>query len=178
VNSLSISELTRNDHGDPRVLHAVACALHAAGLSTLRFNLRGTGRSEGRFEGGAGDAGDARAAIDHVARDHDEVVLVGFSFGAWLGLNVGIHEARVGRMVGLALPVRVFDFSYLAECAKPMLVIQGEHDESGPVDRVRSELARTRCAARLQVIAGGNHFFSRTMGPLVAAVVAFTAGPD
>jgi alpha/beta superfamily hydrolase len=158
-----------------RVLHAVACALHPAGLSTLRFNLRGTGRSEGRFEGGAGAAGDVRAAIEHAARDHDDVVLIGFSFGAWLGLHVGIGDARVSRMVGLGLPVRAFDFSYLADCKKPTLVIQGEHDEWGPVANVRSELARTRCDARLEVIAGGNHFFSRTMDPLVAAVVAFAA---
>jgi alpha/beta superfamily hydrolase len=160
-----------------KVLHAVACALHDAGVSTLRFNLRGIGESDGRFDGGLAEGDDVRSAIDHAARDHDDVAVVGFSFGAWLGLRVGLEDARVSRLVGLAVPIDVLDFSYLSACSKRMLLVQGERDKWGAVGTLRSALPRIGNDARLHVISGGDHWFGSELRPVVAAVVEFLREP-
>ena len=45
------------------VYHAMK-ALHGLGLPVLRFNFRGTGRSEGLHDDGRGEQDDVRAALD------------------------------------------------------------------------------------------------------------------
>jgi alpha/beta superfamily hydrolase len=158
-----------------KVLHQVACTLHDAGVSTLRFNLRGTGASEGRFEGGVGEADDVGSAIDHAAGDHDDVVVVGFSFGAWVGLRVGLGHPRVSRLVGLAIPVDVFDFSFLDGDRKPTLLVQGERDEWGSLAAVESHVTRIGPHVRLQVVSGADHFFHGNLAAVTEAVAGFVA---
>ena len=57
-----------------KVVFRAAKALQSAGLAVLRFNFRGVGRSEGTYDGGRGEAGDARAALDEMARTDIESV--------------------------------------------------------------------------------------------------------
>lgn len=152
---------------DP-VLHRVACSLHAAGLSTLRFNFRGVGGSEGRFDGGVGEVDDVRAALDLAARDHAELAVVGFSFGAWVGLRAAAADERVARLVGLGLPA-VFDPAFLAAVARPRLLVQGERDDWGDLAALR------RTGAALTVVPGADHFFRGHLDAVAAATVAFLA---
>ncbi len=158
-----------------KVLHATSCALHDAGISTLRFNLRGAGRSEGRFEGGEGEAQDVRAAIDHAARDHDGVIVVGFSFGAWIGLRAGMDDPRVRGLVGLAMPVDVYDFSFLRLATKPLLLVHGDRDEWGAVANV-TRVSGAGEHARLEVISGAGHSLAGRLDAVTAAVVDFCRG--
>lgn len=161
------------EHGgsmyDP-LLHRIACGLHAAGVSTLRFNFRGTGGSAGRFDGGAGEQDDVRAALDLVARDHAEVALVGFSFGAWVGLRVGADAKNLRAMVGIALPSGLLDCSYIAEIAGSLLLIQGEHDEWGPP---AVTAAHMRDPQDLMIVPGAGHHLREHHAPVAAAVVEF-----
>lgn len=156
-----------------QALHRVACGLHAAGVSTLRFNFRGTGGSEGAFDGGEGEADDVRAAIGHAAADHPEVALVGFSFGAWVGLRVGADDRRVMRMVGLGLPVDVFDFAWLADVAKPLLLVHGDRDVWGALARVHDHVARIGGPVRLEVVPDSDHVFRGHLDRVAAATVEF-----
>jgi len=158
-----------------RVLHRVACGLHAAGVSTLRFNFRGVGDSAGAFDGGDGEADDVRAAIDMAARDHAEVVLIGFSFGAWVGLRVGAGDPRVGRMVGLGLPVDVFEFAWLTEVRRPLLLVHGTSDGWGAIDKVRALAAACGDAVGLAEVPGSDHVFRGHLDAAAAAAVAFAA---
>ncbi len=154
-----------------RLLHRVACALHAAGVSTLRFNFRGAGASEGSFDGGAGEQDDVRAAIELAARDHRGLALVGFSFGAWIGLRVGAADPRIGVMVGLGTPTGFFDCSYISEVTRPLLLVQGEHDEWGPPAST-ARLA-SNAGTRLQIVAGADHHFREQLDAATAATVEF-----
>jgi len=83
-----------------KVVSRTARALHACDFTVLRFNFRGVGKSDGAFEGGPGERDDLRAAIEYLAGDHDEILVGGFSFGAWVALDVGARDARVTRLLG------------------------------------------------------------------------------
>src|SRR5437899_2083890 len=72
---------------DNAVVVTVAAALVAGGFATLRFNFGGVGQSEGAFSGGPVEIDDARAALGVLAemlRPGDPIILVGYSFGAWV----------------------------------------------------------------------------------------------
>lgn len=154
-----------------KVAYRAGRALRAAGRSVLRFNFRGVGASEGSFDGGPGERADAAAMIDHLAREHDDLVVAGFSFGAWVGLDAGRRDPRVRSLVGIGLPVNVFDFAYLPGTAKPTLLVHGDRDTWGDVDRVRALAAAT--PAELCVLAGADHFFADHLDALMDAVTAF-----
>ncbi|PCC74099.1 hypothetical protein SAMN02745121_07502 [Nannocystis exedens] len=158
-----------------RVLHRIACGLHAAGVSTLRFNFRGVEGSAGRFDGGDGEAEDVRAAIDRAARDHEEVALIGFSFGAWVGLRVGAGDPRVTRMVGLGLPVDVFEFGWLGELRRPLLLVHGTRDGWGAIEKVRALAAASGEAVRLVEVPGSDHVFAGHLDAAAAPAIAFAA---
>jgi alpha/beta superfamily hydrolase len=158
-----------------QLLHRVACALHAAGVSSLRFNFRGVGGSAGRFDAGEGEQDDLRAALELAGRDHDELAVVGFSFGAWVGLRVGAVDRRVERMVGLGPPTSLLDFGCLAGLARPLLLVQGECDAWGTVGAAREHVAAAGPGARLVVIAGADHFFRGRQDVVAAATVDFVA---
>jgi hypothetical protein len=157
------------------LLHRVACALHAAAISTLRFNFRGAGGSDGHFDAGVGEVDDVRAALDHAARDHAELHVVGFSFGALVGLRAGIDDPRVVRLVGLAAPVGASDVSFLAACRLPLLLVHGERDEWGPLADVQSHLPTFGANARLHVVPDADHSFRGRLDAVAAAVVVYLA---
>jgi len=76
---------------DNNVVTAVAQTLRETGHSTLRFNFRGVGESEGRHGGGTDEVEDVRAAIEFVRQqaegDDALVVLAGYSFGSWVAAS-------------------------------------------------------------------------------------------
>src|SRR5918992_1546707 len=70
------------------------------------------------------------------------VTLAGFSFGARVGLEVGTYDERVRWLVGVGTPVSIeerdYDFSFLRDCRKPLLLVHGERDEFGAVSDLRA----------------------------------------
>jgi len=82
---------------------ALEAAARAAGRAFLRFDYRGHGRSEGRFEDGTiGDwLSDALAAFD--ALTEGPQILVGSSMGGWIALMLAVARPdRVKALVGIA----------------------------------------------------------------------------
>ena len=86
--------------GDMRnpVVEILAESLFAGGLSTLRFNFRGVGMSEGVFDEGRGEQEDVLAAVTYLERQGiREIVLAGYSFGAWVNAGVILREEPASR---------------------------------------------------------------------------------
>ncbi len=153
--------------------------LSEAGLLTLRINFRGTGQSTGRHDyARGGEQEDARTALDYLAEKHPDlpVFLAGFSFGARVGLEVGTRDERVGFLIGVGTPVsipeREYDFSFVEECRKPLLLVHGERDEFGTVADLRALAARVPPEARaeIKIIPGAGHFFDQQLEELTRAV--------
>jgi len=114
-----------------RATHRLAKAVQARGGAALRFNFRGVGRSAGAYDGGTGEAADAAAAIDWLARERPGLPLLacGFSFGAWMALLAGGFDARVGGLLLAGFALRAADLGPLREpsrvrdIAKPVAIV-------------------------------------------------------
>jgi uncharacterized protein len=153
-----------------KVVFRAAAALNDAGVITLRVNFRGVGQSTGTHDEGYGEQDDVRAGLDYLAEKYreQEITLCGFSFGARVGLETGIADDRVVRLISIGTPVDKYDFSFLEQCRKPILFVHGEHDEYGDVNRLREIVERiaSQAPAELRVIKGAGHFFDNQLDEL------------
>jgi len=158
-----------------KVVFRAAAALNDAGLLALRINFRGVGQSTGEHDEGRGERDDARAGLDYLQANYpgQETTLCGFSFGARVGLEVGIADERVARLISIGTPVDKYDFTFLEKCRKPILFVQGDRDEFGQVERLREVVAKIPAPAKLEVIKGAGHFFDNQLEELKAAITAW-----
>jgi alpha/beta superfamily hydrolase len=71
---------------------------------------------------------------------------------------------------------RDYDFSFLLECRKPLLLVHGEHDEFASPDEVRALAARLppEARARVHVIPGAGHFFDDQLEELRRVIAEWT----
>jgi len=155
-----------------KVVFRAAAALNDAGLTTLRVNFRGVGQSTGAHDEGYGERDDVRVGLDYLSENYpgQEITLCGFSFGARVGLEVGIDDDRVRRLISIGTPVDKYDFSFLEQCRKPILFVHGEHDEYGNVDRLRELVAKVKAPMQLEIIPGAGHFFDDQLNELKRAI--------
>ena len=157
-----------------KVVFRAAAALNDAGLTTLRINFRSVGQSTGEHDEGRGEQDDARAGLDYLARNYpgQRITVCGFSFGARVGLDVGINDPRVAYLIGIGTPLQKYDFSFLSDCRKPLLLVHGEHDEFGDVNRLRELVAelQKKMPLELVVVPVAGHFFDDQLNELKSAI--------
>ncbi len=144
-----------------KVVFQAAKAFCRIGAAVLRFNFRGVGASEGTFDNGPGEMADFRAGLDFMAARYAGTPLwaAGFSFGAWVALTAGAADDRVSLLLGIAPPVRSYDFSRVLGSRKPKFFIQGERDELCPLPAMREFYARLEEPKELVVIDAADHLF-------------------
>lgn len=162
-----------------KVVYRAATALNDAGLTTLRINFRGVGQSTGEHDEGRGELDDARAGLEYLAQQYPgrSITLCGFSFGARVGMELGIKDERVRYLISIGTPVDKYDFSFLTECRKPVLLVHGEHDEFGAVTRLRELIGRLNqgTPVELVVIPGADHFFEGHLDELKSAITRWVS---
>jgi alpha/beta superfamily hydrolase len=161
-----------------KVVFRAAAALNEAGLTTLRINFRGVGQSTGEHDEGEGELDDVRAGLQYLDNHYpgQSITLCGFSFGARVGLEVGMSDERVKDLVSIGTPVDKYDFSFLEGCRKPLLLVHGDSDEFGKLDKVKMlvEQVRHHATVELHVIAECGHFFEGHLDELKAAIADWT----
>jgi len=147
---------------DNPVVTTAAEAAVEEGFQTLRFNFRGVGKSEGTHADGVGEKDDVRAAIELLNSkvDGPSLILVGYSFGAMVGLPVAIEDARVKGVVVIAPPLEMHNFDFLKGSKKDKLVIVGNRDLYCPVGKLKELYQHLEDPKSLVMIEGANHFFS------------------
>ena len=157
-----------------KVVFRAAAALNDAGLTVLRINFRGVGQSTGQHDEGRGELDDVRAGLDYLAAQYPgmRIFLCGFSFGARVGLDVGIEDPRVAFLIGIGTPLEKYDFAFLNACRKPLLLVHGENDEFGEVERLRQLAAELEKSTpvELVVIPNSGHFFENHLDELKFAI--------
>lgn len=134
------------------------------GLPVLRFNFRGVGLSEGEFDHGRGEVDDAKAALDWLdAKLHLPILVAGFSFGSFVGMQAGCGDPRVPGIVGLGVPYRAegrsYTYEFLEHCMQPKLFISGTEDQYGPREAVEPVLLRAAEPKEIVWVDGAEHFF-------------------
>jgi uncharacterized protein len=158
-----------------KVVYQAAKALHLRAIPVLRFNFRGAGQSEGEHDRGLGEQDDVRAALDYLALEFPRtpILLAGFSFGSVVGLRVGCADQRVSDLIGLGIPVDRSDLTYLRDCAKPKLLIQGGSDQFGSRANVEALYTTLPEPKRLVIVEGAEHFFAGQLEKVRSAIDAW-----
>jgi hypothetical protein len=161
-----------------KVVYQAAKALHLRAIPVLRFNFRGAGQSEGEHDRGLGEQDDVRAALDYLALEFPRtpILLAGFSFGSVVGLRVGCADQRVADLIGLGIPVDRSDLTYLRDCAKPKLLIQGGSDQFGSRANVEALYTTLPEPKRLVIVEGAEHFFAGQLEKVRSAIDAWLDG--
>lgn len=159
------------------VTKALAEGFVERGSVCLRFNFRGTGRSQGVYGKGDDEVDDVRAALDFIQRvdetDRQRIVLAGYSFGCWVGLRAAAEDQRPGRLVGIAPPVNEYDFSFLEREVRPKLLVAGDRDFVCSPDKFQ-ELVNAIPEPKMAVtIPGADHFHFGREKNLIAYTHAF-----
>jgi len=156
------------------VVEAVCQAYADKGYTSLRFNFRGVGLSEGEYDNGVGEQDDVMAALDYVsALGKNEIDLAGYSFGAWVnaqGLNKYHH---VKRMIMVSPPVSAMDYSFLSYNPRIKLVISGSHDEISGTHGIKERMPIWNPEAILKIIDGADHFYGGKTEELKRLIIEF-----
>jgi len=163
---------------DSRVVFRAAKAVEAARFAALRFNFRGAGASSGSFDEGNGEKDDVAAVIDWLEKRYPRrpLALVGFSFGAWVGLQVGCSDPRIEALVGLGLPLNFYNFDFLTENEKPTLFVVGTRDEFCPMEKLDFLERLLPASSSVRRIEGEDHFFASQLERVQSLISSFFEG--
>ena len=117
------------------------------GFSTLRFNFRGVGRSQGLFDRGEGELSDAASALD------------------WL------------QTYNIAPPANMFDFTFLAPCPASGLMVHGDSDTVVPPDSVKKLVDKLSAQKGIVidhvVVKNADHYFGKHLEDVNKAVTDY-----
>lgn len=150
-----------------RVTYTMYNAFAHLGSSVLRFNFRGVGRSQGRYDGGIGEISDAAAALEWLTAKHkpEEIWVAGYSFGAYVGMQLMMRRPEITGWVSVAPPINHYDFNFLQPCPPNGLIIHGNDDTLVPepvVQKLVEKLnEKSGVSIDYRVIRGADHVFAR-----------------
>ena len=163
-----------------RIVYALFHMFVRRGFSVLRFNFRGVGRSQGVFDHGQGELRDAAAALDWMQSHNPNasgVWVAGFSFGAWIAMQVLMRRPEIHGFLCASLPANMYDFSFLAPCPSSGLIVHGEMDRVTSTDSVVklvNKLSQQRgIVIDFDAIDGADHFFADYLAEFEGACEAY-----
>lgn len=154
-----------------KVVTMAARSLRQLGATTLRFNFRGVGRSEGTFDHGNGERDDLLAVVDWVEQQRPDAALwlAGFSFGAYVTLRAA-HDVQPDALISIAPPVGRWDFQHMVLPTCPWLLVQGDEDEVVDPQAVYAWVDTLKHKPDLVRMYGTSHFFHRKLIDLRGAL--------
>ena len=160
-----------------KVVYSLYQSFQRQGFSVLRFNFRGVGRSQGKFDRGEGELSDAAAALDWLQSWNQNAAqcwIAGFSFGAWIGMQLLMRRPEIKGFISVAPPANLYDFTFLAPCPSSGIIIQGENDEVATPGATQKLVDKLRTQRHITIhhdtIPGANHFFEHEMTELMKSV--------
>lgn len=140
------------------------------GFSTLRFNFRGVGRSQGMFDRGEGELSDAASALDwmqEINQNAPYVWVAGFQFGAWIGMQLLMRRPEIQGFVSITPPANMYDFSFLAPCPTSGLIMHGARDDVVNEDSVTNFVDKLHLQKGIdidyRILPDSNHFYHNNM---------------
>jgi len=156
------------------VVAAVCRTYQKIGATTLRFNFRGVGGSQGNFGDGIGEQEDIRAAVAFLADlGLRRIDLAGYSFGAWVNALAVRDGLKVDNLIMVSPPVAFIDFKSIADLGSLKLIITGNRDEIAPADQAEELYPAWNPQARFEVIDGADHFYGGYEDRLEAVLADF-----
>jgi alpha/beta superfamily hydrolase len=159
-----------------KVVHTLARACHDQRVTTVRFNFRGVGASEGEHDDAEGESGDAASVADFALGTTGAKRLwsLGFSFGAFVAYRLASLR-NASALVTVAPPVQRFDFERYPVPGCPWFVAQGDADDLVDHERVVAWARTLSPAPEVKILAGAEHFFHGRLTELRTLLGAWLA---
>lgn len=156
------------------VVETITKTFQRQGYTTLRFDFRGVGNSQGRYDQGNGEKRDVCQALACLAHINIErICLAGYSFGAWVNAQIHPGDAPVTEMILVSPPLAFIDFGSIQEIANLKLVVTGSRDDIAPVHMIQERLPSWNPTSRFEIIPGADHFFSGYAGILASTLMEY-----
>lgn len=130
------------------VVMAARDAALAAGFSSLRFNFRGVGRSDGFYDHGQGEREDLKSVLSAAG---ENPILLAYSFGAWVASGILASESLPAILI--SPPTGMMTFSALK--GLNVWAIVGNHDQFCDPNKLQEVID----LERIQVVPGIDHFW-------------------
>lgn len=143
------------------------------GFSALRFNFRGVGKSQGRYDEGMGELTDAATALDWLQQQNPDAGvcwIAGFSFGAWIAMQLLMRRPELEGFIAVSPPANLYDFSFLAPCPSSGLITMGDKDDVVSEEAVAKLAGRLSSQVQYTVIPGADHYYRNQMHELSTLV--------
>ncbi|MCX7857555.1 MAG: dienelactone hydrolase family protein [Deltaproteobacteria bacterium] len=118
------------------VVYAIEQGFTSLDFTTLKFNFRGVGESGGCYSEGEGETKDLIAAVKFLESNLEigsNVVLSGYSFGAWICAKVSRLKENISGLLLVSYPFSVYDSEDIKNFRKPIYFICGTEDEISPL---------------------------------------------
>ena len=163
---------------DNKVVVMVERALRECGAATVRFNFRGVGASDGRYDDGIGEGDDLAAvvALAHSWSPGLPLWLAGFSFGSFVSTRVAdVLDASL--LISVAPAVGRFEFAHLARPRCRWIVAMGDADEVVGPAQVHAYLETLQPPVELLRFPDTGHFFHGKLVQLRERLVAQLTAP-
>jgi alpha/beta superfamily hydrolase len=142
---------------DNKVIQTLARAFVQLGYRAVRFNFRGVGASQGRWDEGQGEVDDAMAVVTAFREAALPLAIGGFSFGGYVAAEIASRLASSGSPARLVLVGPATSTFSVAAAATNTLVIHGEADDVVPL-QATLDWARPQHLP-VVVLPGVGHFF-------------------
>ena len=108
-------------------------AFQEAGYTTLAFNFRGVGESEGAHGEGRAEVADVTGGLSFLEESLGGrprlLAIAGYSFGSFVGGQAAVADDRVTFFLGVAPPLSRYDFGFLRQAICRMALIGGRRDD-------------------------------------------------
>jgi alpha/beta superfamily hydrolase len=123
-------------HDEPSDRLPVLLRVRASRLSRCCVSISAaSAAARARSIHGTGELSDAASALDWAQTINPEARacwVAGFSFGAWIGMQLLMRRPEVEGFISIAPPANLYDFSFLAPCPSSGLIVHGEKDAVVP----------------------------------------------
>jgi alpha/beta superfamily hydrolase len=144
-----------------KVITTLMRAYRDLGISVVRFNFRGVGKSAGSFDNGVGEVEDVLAVVAWAQQQFPQaqLLLAGFSFGSAMAAQASYRLSDVQHLLLIAPPVERYAYDREGRFSCPVAVVIGGADELVKVAGVRYWVAQLQPPARFAEYPEAGHFF-------------------
>jgi len=163
-----------------KVAYSLFKAFVDNGFSVLRFNFRGVGKSQGKYDDGIGELSDATTAMDWLQAQNPTSNIFwigGFSFGSWIAMQLLMRRPEIMGFVSISPPANKYDFSFLAPCTASGLIVQGNKDSIVPEESAAKLADKLSLQKNIEIdyslIEGADHFFRDKMDELSECLTSY-----
>lgn len=155
-----------------KVVTTLARTYKELGIASIRFNFRGVGASEGKYDNGQGESEDMLTLVSNLEEilPNISILFAGFSFGSYVAYRSAAQYPNL-LLITVAPPVHHYDYTEFSQ-PTPWIVVQGDKDEVVPAQLVYDFCEYSNPPLELLNFFDTGHFFHGKLIELKDRLVA------